>query len=300
MGSILLLSGAVQAQKIEKADTSWVKTKWLDLAYANQSPTQKLDIYLPEIGKGPFPIILSIHGGAFKFGDKADDQLTPMLKGLKRGYAVISINYRLSGEATWPAAIHDVKAAIRWVKAKAEKFNLNPKKIAVWGGSAGGYLAALVGTSSGVTELEDLSMGNPDQTTNVHAVIDWFGPIDFLSMDKQFMDSGIAGQQHSTPDSFESQMIGKPITEVPELIKAANPETYISHDDPPFWIQHGTNDAIIPIQQSENFAKKLREVIGPSKVTFKPIPGAKHGGVEFNDSKNLDEIFSFLNTYLKN
>ena len=110
------------------ADISRIKNKWLDIPYANKSASEKLDIYLPDEGKGPFPVIISVHGGAFLGGDKADAQLNPMLQGLKLGYAVVSVNYRLSGEAIFPANIMDVKAAVRWVKANARQYKLNPDK----------------------------------------------------------------------------------------------------------------------------------------------------------------------------
>jgi acetyl esterase/lipase len=297
---IFALTGlAYAAGPDEKADTSWINKKWLDIPYANQSPTQKLDIYIPDDGTAPFPVIISIHGGAFKFGDKADGQITPMLEGLKRGYAVVSVNYRLSGEAKWPAAIYDVKAAIRCVKANAVQYGLNPEKIAVWGGSAGGNLSALAGTSADVPALEDKHMGNPEQSTKVQAVIDWFGPIDFLKMDDQFKESGMNGEKHSTADSFESQMLGKPITEAPDLVKAANPETYITPHAPPFFIQHGTKDTTIPSQQSANFAAKLTAVIGTEKVTFEYIQDAGHGDPKFLTPENLKKVLDFLDTYLK-
>lgn len=297
-GSVFL-AGTAGAQGPKNADISWITKKWLDLPYATQSAAQKLDIYVPDSGDGPFPVIVSIHGGAFKFGDKADGQLTPMLEGLKRGYAVVSLNYRLSGEATWPAPIYDVKAAIRWIKANAAQYQLNPEKIATWGGSAGGNLSSLLGTSADVPELEDKTMGNAEQSTRVQAVVDWFGPIDFLKMDEQFAESGLAGEKHSTADSFESQMLGKPITEAPELVKAANPETYITPDDPPFFIQHGTQDLTIPSQQSVNFAAKLTAVLGADKVTFSYVEGGAHGGEQFLTPENLTNVLDFLDTYLK-
>lgn len=133
-------------------DKSNIKRKWLDIAYANLSPAEKLDIYLPSEGDGPLPVIISIHGGAFMFGDKAAEQLNPMLKGLNHGYAIVSINYQMSGEAIFPANINDVKTAICCVKANATKYKFSPKRIALWGGSAGVNLAALTGTSGDVKE----------------------------------------------------------------------------------------------------------------------------------------------------
>jgi len=122
----LILVGIVSSnyafgQGPRRANTDNIKRKWLDVAYATKSQAQKLDIYIPDEGEGPFPVILSIHGGAFKSGDKGDGQVIPMLEGIKRGYAVVSINYRLSGEAIFPAQIYDVKAAVRWIRANAKQ-----------------------------------------------------------------------------------------------------------------------------------------------------------------------------------
>jgi acetyl esterase/lipase len=164
------------------ADTAHIQRKTLDMPYAHLSPAQKLDIYLPDEGTGPFPVILSIHGGAFMGCDKADFQVLPMLAGLKRGYAVVAVNYRLSWEAKFPALVHDGKAAVRWMRANARQYHFDSDRIAAWGGSAGGYLAAILGVSAGVRELEDLSLGNPDQACNVQAAVVWFGPTDFLKV----------------------------------------------------------------------------------------------------------------------
>jgi len=276
-----------------------IKLKCLDIAYASTSPAQKLDIYFPE-GDGPFPVILSIHGGAFKGGDKRDNQLTPMLEGLKRGYAIVSINYRLSQEAIFPAQIYDAKAAVRWIRANAKKYKFDPDKIAVWGGSAGGTLCALLGTSGNVKELEDLSLGNPSQSSCVQAVVDWFGPTDFLKMDEQLKESKVKNpQMHSIPDSPESELIGKNLADAPELVKKVNPETYITPDDPPFLIQHGLVDHLVPYQGSVNLASKLKAVIGKEKVTLELFENNDHAGPAFTTVQNIYKVFSFLDQYLK-
>ena len=241
-------------------NTDHIKRKFLDVPYAALSPAQKLDIYLPDEGKGPFPVILSIHGGAFMGCDKSDAQVTPMLEGLKRGYAVVAVNYRLSWEAIFPALVQDAKAAVRWVRANAQRYGFDPSRIAAWGGSAGGYQSSMLGVSAGIPELEDLSLGNPDQPSNVQAVVSWFGPTDFLKMDEQLTASGFlppAGQRHNDANSPESLLLGRKITEIPELVQAANPETYVRPNAPPFLLQHGTHDQIVPVQQSIEFAAKL-------------------------------------------
>jgi len=298
--SMLIISTVCFAQRSGKANTENIKRKWLDVAYASQSQAQKLDIYLPDEGDGPFPVIISIHGGAFKGGDKADGQVTAMLEGLKRGYAVVSINYRLSGEAIFPAQIYDVKAAVRWIRANANQYKLNGKKMAAWGGSAGGHLSALLGTSGGVKELEDLTQGNAAQSSRVNAVVDWFGPTDFMKMDEQLKEGKVKNPQvHSVPGSPESELIGKNLADAPEMVKAANPETYITKDDPPFFIQHGRIDNLVPYQQSVNLAGKLEKAIGKDKVTLEILPDSGHGGPGFSSPQNIDKVFVFLDRILK-
>ncbi|MBC3787654.1 alpha/beta hydrolase [Spirosoma utsteinense] len=282
-----------------KANTASIQRKWLDVAYADKSTAQKLDIYLPDTGKGPFPVIVPIHGGAFKMGDKADGQLTPMLAGLKRGYAVVSVNYRLSGEAVFPAQIQDVKAAIRFIRAHASTYQLNPNRIAAWGGSAGGHLAAMAGTTSDITDFDDASLGNAGQSSRVQAVVDWFGPIRFDQMDAQFKASGKGTADHDAANSPESQLLGKPVQQAPDLVKRASPATYISQSDPPMFIEHGTDDRLVPTQQSVDFAAALEKILGHQNVTITLLEGANHGGPQFNTPENLATVFSFLDACLK-
>jgi acetyl esterase/lipase len=297
---IILLILAVTSQgQPRNAKTNHIKRQWLDVAYASKSSAQKLDIYLPDSGTGHFPVIVSIHGGAFMGGDKADGQLTPMLEGINRGYAVVSVNYRLSMESIFPAQIQDVKAAIRWIRANAEEYEFNPWKISVWGSSAGGYLAALAGTSGGVAELEDSSLGRMDQSSVVQAVIDWYGPIDFLSMDSQFKKSGKGKANHNDPYSPESKLMGAPIASIPDQVEVANPEYYLTKDDPPIFIEHGTEDEVVPVQQSEDFAIEALEHLGSDRVTLHLLQGAGHGGMKFFDEANVNHVFEFLDKHLK-
>jgi acetyl esterase/lipase len=303
--SLLLLGNlATSCQpkgSIEKsANTDGVTQKWLDVAYATTSRAQKMDIYLPNEKQKKYPVIVHIHGGAFLMGDKADGQLTPVLAALARGYAVISINYRLTGEAKFPAQIQDVKAAIRFIRANADKYDLKTDKIAVWGGSAGGHLSALVATSGDVTDLEDLTLGNPTQSSRVQAVVDWFGPINFLTMDAHFKATGKGQQNHNDADSPESRLWGKAIQTIPDSVKMANPETYISVDDPVFFIQHGSIDKLVPTQQSVDFAEKLTANLGQVKVVMEVLEGANHGGPAFGTPENLAKVFRFLDKHLKN
>ena len=289
--------------RIPDAETGHIARKLLDQPYASVSPAQQLDIYWPLEGDGPFPVIMSIHGGAFKGGNKRDMQLTPMLKGLGRGYAVVSINYRMSGEAIFPALVQDMKAAIRWVRASAEKHMFDPDRIAVWGGSAGGYQTLMAGVSEGIEELDDPSLGNADYSSAVQAVVAWFPPTNFLLMDEHLEASGLKqepGPDHSGPQSPESLILGAPITEIPDIVKAANPETYVRPGLPPMFIQHGNADSTVPYQGSLTFACKLAAANGQDSVTYEILLNAKHGHEEplFNTPENLDKVFAFIDAAL--
>ncbi len=278
-----------------------IHRKWLDIPYSNQSRTQKMDIYLPDSGDGPFPVICAFHGGAWLFGDKRDDQQIPMLRGLKKGYAVVCVNYRLSGETIFPGQIFDCKAAIRHLRNHANEYHLDPAKISVWGASAGAHLVSLLGTSAGIKELEDLSMGNSDASSAVQAVVNWCGPTDdFIQMDEQFKLSGMGVPDHSFPESPESMLIGKPILEAPELVKFASPKTYANENIPPFLIIHGENDQVVPVEQSKNFVEALVKAGGAEKVKLVVIPGLlHHGAPDWNSVEMSDRVFAFLDQYLK-
>lgn len=275
-----------------------VDPTYTDLAYASGSDAQKLDLYIPTAGTGPFPVVIMVHGGGFMFGDKADGAgLTGVDQLLAAGYAVASINYRLSAEAQYPAQIYDAKASVRFLRANAGKYNLDPENFGAWGASAGGNLVSLLGTTCGVAELEG-DLGNAEQSSCVQAVVDWFGPIDFLKMDEQFAGTSCE-QSHNAANSPESKLVGAEIQSVPELVKTTNPMNYIDATDSPFFIENGTADCNIPPVQNKDLADALTAAIGADKVTYVSLEGAGHGGEQFETEENLKLVIGFLDTYLK-
>jgi acetyl esterase/lipase len=285
--------------RIPEADVSHIHRKWLDLPYADISPAQKLDIYLPPDGNGPFPVVVDIHGGAFAIGDKRDIHLMSFLSGLERGYAVVSLNYRLSGEAIFPAGLQDIKTAIRWLKANTEPYHLDGNRIAACGGSAGGYYAAMVCLTADISEFDDPSLGNPEYPCHVQAGVDWFGPIDFLTMDEQLAASGMGPANHSEATSPESRFLGAKITDIPDKVWRASPLTYVHAAMPPILIQHGRIDAMVPVQQSMGLVQKLEETVGPDRFEFDILENAGHGDPLFETDANMNRVFQFLDRYLK-
>lgn len=283
-------------------DTSHIRRKWLDMSYAARSPAQKLDIYLPDEGDGPFPVIAAFHGGGWEIGDKGDVMNLHFMEGLKHGYAVACVNYRLSGEAQFPSQIYDCKAAIRYIRAHAASYHLDGDRIAAWGASAGAHLVALLATSAGSNSLEDptLSPADAQLSCAVQAVVDWYGPTEsFLKMDEQLSKSGRGIPDHSQADSPESRLLGQRITDVPDLVRASSPMTYIHTQVPPFLIQHGLRDEIVPVEQSINFAAALEKAAGKDKVTLEILDDAGHGDPLFETPQNVQRVLDFLDKHLK-
>ena len=270
-----------------------------DLAYGTDSPAQKLDLYLPSQGETPYPIVIAIHGGGFIGGDKSNGQITPVLEALKRGYAVVGVNYRLSEEAHFPAAISDVKAAVRWLRAHAREYGLDGSRVALWGDSAGGNLAALAGTSGDVPALRGPHPTDAGQSDRVQAVVDWFGPISFLRTDDDFRAAGIRRVSAAGPNSYLSQYLGAPLAKARAKVKATDPITYVTPDDPPVLIEHGTADGTVPVGQSERFAKAYAAGVGADSVTLNLIQGAGHVDRVFYELDHVNDVLDWLDAQLK-
>ena len=258
-----------------------------DIAYVTDGhERQKLDLYIPDEGEN-LPLIIWIHGGAWLGGDK--ERYGPM-EYLKSGYAGASLNYRLSQHAIFPAQIEDVKAAVRWIRANAETHRIDPNRFAAWGSSAGGHLVAMLGTTGDVMEFE---VGeNLEVSSRVQAVVDYFGPTDFLQMDSHRLPDGLV---HDAPDSPESKLVGGPIQEHKDRVARANPITYVSKDDSPFLIIHGDMDSLVPYHQSVLLNDALKEAGVP--VTFYKVEGGGHGW--FRDPKVPELTREFLEKHLK-
>lgn len=266
-----------------------------DIPYAGtDNPRQCLDLLLPEVpkGDGPLPVVAWIHGGGWQGGDKRGGVWQLAYLVASGNYAGVSIGYRLSGEAIWPAQIHDCKAAVRWIRANAKKYNFDPQRIAVWGSSAGGHLVAMLGTSGTVESLEGELGQHGGVSSQVQCVVDYYGPSELLTMDDY--PSRI---KHNSPESPESRLVGGPLQETKQVARAASPITYVSADDPPFLIAHGTEDMAVPFNQSERFAEALRKA--GVDVTFIKIEGGSHGGPAFRSPEMLRRIRLFLDKHLR-
>ncbi|QYZ69603.1 alpha/beta hydrolase [Neotabrizicola shimadae] len=283
------------------ADTSHVARRNLDLAYASASAFQKLDLYLPD-GPAPasgWPLIVYVHGGAWMMCDKADVQLNAPLSMLAQGFAVASVNYRLSSEARFPAQIHDVKAAIRWLRAHAGRHDLDPARFAAWGCSAGGHLVSLAGMTNDVPVMEDPAMGHAETSSAVQAVVSFFGPTKLDQMDQFLIQTGAGEADHLDPQSPESRLLGGVPTTVPGQVIAANPETWVTPACPPFLLLHAPMDPIVPVQHSVMLSQRITAIAGEGRARLRLVEGAGHATPQFDQPDLLAEVAGFLGAVLK-
>lgn len=290
---------------IAKSQTSWYASTaihsskhWIDVDYVGDGITgHKLDIHLPTAGKAPYPVVICIYGSAFfsnnskaaSFYDGFGQRL------LKEGFAVVSINHRASTDSIFPAQINDVKAATRFIRANAKVFSLDSNFISITGWSSGGHLSAMAGTTNGITkqtingievDIEGALGSFTSASSKVDAVVDWFGPTDFL-----VMDSCGSKMNHNDAKSPESVLIGAPIQENKAKAQVANPVSYVNKMTPPFLIFHGDKDPLVPHCQSELLYARLQQFGIKSELVL--IKGGEHGpGVMIE--KYYNKMIAFL------
>jgi len=263
----------------------------------NGNSKQMLDLYIPAGVTAPTALIIHIHGGAFMMGSKGTGEQPSFVTLFNNGYICADINYRLSGDTLWPAQIHDCKAAVRFLKVHAAQYHIDTCKIGVIGESAGGNLVSMLGTTGGVAELEGLHLGSANATSRVQAVVDLFGPINFLTMDAEALALGFVINTNSAT-SPESRLMGAPVQTIPELVTLANPTTYISADDAAFFISAGDVDRNIPYTQGQNLCAALAPVIGSPRASFELMAGQGHGGSFWHNATQDAKYLTFFNTWL--
>tara|TARA_R110002096_G_scaffold147671_33_gene307967 strand:- start:3920 stop:4789 length:870 start_codon:yes stop_codon:yes gene_type:complete len=244
-----------------------------------------LDLHMPKGIEAP-PLLLFIHGGGWQSGDRKRCRLNWVAN---HGYAVASVEYRLSSEALFPAQIHDCKGALRWLRANAGDYGYDASRVVVAGTSAGGHLAALMGTSGGVTDLEGTTAGHADQSSRVQGVIDYYGPSDFVKRSEN------QPAKTDEPEGGVYKLLGGPVKENLEAARIASPATYISDDDPPLLIFHGDKDRTVFLDQSEWFAKLYGEA--GLDVHLEVVNGSGHGWKRTPREKEL--VLKFLAKHLR-
>jgi acetyl esterase/lipase len=258
----------------------------------------ELDLYLPASSStappAPAPVVVFLHGGGWRLGSRhtagpayrgADP--TPFEVVAQAGIAVASVDYRLSGEAVWPAQLHDAKAAVRWLRSRAAELGVDPGRIGAWGESAGGHLAELLGLTSEDAALEG-EVGVTGPSSSVAAVAAWYGPSDVAAVAVDI------GADPLDPASREAQLLGAPAPEVRDRAAQASPITHVSAGAPPFLLLHGRADRFVPCVQSERLAERLPD------VELHTYEGADHMwlGAPEAAADALDRTVAFLRRHL--
>ena len=257
-----------------------------DIEYAKPNGISlKLDLYRPKEAGTPSPVIVFVHGGGWKNGNKERGRRGAWM--VPHGFAVASINYRLIGAGKWPDQINDCYAAVRWVRDNAQKYNLDGERVGCWGTSAGGHLAALMGTRP--------FPGMESTSSRVQAVMDWYGPSELLSMPPNNVGNGRT--EADIAKSNGAQLLGATVRDVPKLAKDASALDQVSKDSAPFLIMHGTADKGVPLVQSEKLHAKL--VAHGVESTLLAHEGAGHGGPQFISPEAKKVTLVFFTKHLK-
>lgn len=243
------------------------------------------------------PLIISVHGGAFMIGSK-DMEYSSLEKFYQKGYNVMAINYTLSNSKVFPQALYDVKEAVKYIKVNLKKYGLTNDKIILKGESAGGNLVSLAALSESSNKLINSKTKFKNVDANVLGVIDQYGPIDFLNVSKELKEVNITPKMGVPTDSNspESKYLGEQVSKNSKQTKLTNPQNYINDKMPKIFIQAGYKDNMVGVLQSVNFAKnielKLPNIQNLVTTTF--FENAGHGGLEFDNSKNIDLLSNWI------
>ncbi|MGW1274237.1 alpha/beta hydrolase fold domain-containing protein [Streptomyces sp. NPDC002491] len=253
-----------------------------------------LDLFRPRPADRDCPLVIWIHGGAFLEGTNKREARSLQSANigeriLAAGFALARVTYRLTGEALFPAQVHDLKAAVRWLRHHAAELGLDPARFGVWGESAGGHLAAMLALTGGRPELRG-AVGILDEADAVQAGVVWYGPSNLLSMQSQMPAVGLL--DHDAPDSPESRLVGGPVQQHPEQARQASPVSYAVADAPPLLLVHGADDRVVPAGQSVELHERLLEAGAP--VNLRIVPGADHGFVGADLGPLVDDALAFL------
>ncbi len=282
------------SKRMPQTKTDFITRQYLNLPYGDDS-LQKMDIYLPEKGKGPFPVIVNVHGGGFTHCDKHDFHLYPTLFALQQGFAVVAINYRLSPAVRYPEHYFDVMRAILWIARNCKKFKLDIDNLFLWGTSAGGNLVLQAACKEGIPLPEDLEAAREIQIRGVAAMCP---AIDIPHLGGSGNIVERVGMKLALP-ILSKQMFGS-FFFPKESVRMSNPTSYIENGIAPVYLQQGTLDPGVPFKQVEAFAKVLAKILLTKDLVFHVLEGVPHAGAteHFLLPENVNPILRFYTRHM--
>ena len=290
----------------KEIDPSQFKTHWLDVPYANEDPRQVLDLWLPNEGEGPFPLIVFIHGGGWVSGNKRENTMPGVFKFPSQGYAVACVEYRLVPDVRWPEPFEDVRAAIRFLRAHAAEYNLKADKIGIMGNSAGAHLANMVAAMAGRPMLQGRRYGNLDQPDAVQALASIYAPTDLYQCDlcdrttaedQAMATGGMAARGNDGTKGMgspQNQLIGMSCMDNPQVAAGASPISYVNESFPPALYFHGIQDHVVPYTQSVGMARKVNDKCGEGHAKLILFPECDHGAPEMKSDEVINQILDLF------
>lgn len=282
-------------------DTARIRNKHLNVQYG-PLPEQLLDVYLPDTVEKPVPVVFYVHGGGWVMGSKTFGGLECIIGAVKHGYAVISVDYRLAPQGSFPDFLFDTKTAVRWARAHAAEYGFDPNHFGIIGDSAGGHISLMIGFTADHPEYEGEEYGYAGFSSAVQAVVDMYGPTDLAAdQDAWYRESKVRraepvayGENHD--QSMYDIAFG---TDNLKLLRLISPISYVKKGIPPVLILQGRNDCVIPYQHAEILAEKISRVCSPDLVDLRIFPECNHCDWEFYNEKTAGIIIGFFDRHLK-
>lgn len=268
-------------------DDSPYPNKIMDVPYGTLTKKEKLDIFYPDSGRGPWPVFMEVHGGAWYFGQKKSVEFEPFLAGLERGFACVSLGYTLSPEGHYPLPVQEIKAAVRFLRKNAEKYCLDPEKIVLWGGSAGAHLASLAAVSCDTGYLDKDLFGLDAVSAKPDVLALWFGCFDYLH-NGRFLEDWIYQNFFGTEN----------LAAIRRILELSSPLSHITEKVCPTLLQHGTADTTVPWQQSQGYYDALVKAGAGERCRLDLLPGCRHADAAMFARENVEKVFDFAETFL--
>lgn len=290
-------------------DPTQYPNHWLDVPYAQVDSRQVMDIWLPDEGDGPFPVLMFIHGGSWYFGDKRENTMPGVFKVMSQGYALVCLEYRLAPAYRWPAPLYDTRTAIRFIRAHAAEYRLDPGKIAVMGNSAGAHLACMVAAVGGTAIMKGEELGYAEFDDSIQCLVGVYSPTDLVKIDEDdwLTLSGLekthgnyVADCDSVPDMEKphNMLLGYSARKNPTAAAAAGPINFVTERFPPTYLIHGICDQLVPYTQSVALWRKVNDICGEGRARIELFPGCVHGDPAMKTDEVMNRILDFVDANL--